>query len=66
MARGHRQVFQILVFLYNVRALKIVHLQVKPFTCKLNECGKQFTQLNNLKVRSFDSPLLFPEAHLNS
>lgn len=34
----------------NVRAHKIVHQQVKPFTCKLDDCGKQFTQLGNLKV----------------
>lgn len=35
----------------NVRAHKIVHQQIKPFTCKLDDCGKQFTQLGNLKVR---------------
>ena len=35
-----------------------MHLQVKPFTCKLDECGKQFTQLGNLKVSRFDYPLL--------
>lgn len=34
----------------NVRAHKIVHQQIKPFTCKLDDCGKQFTQLGNLKV----------------
>lgn len=33
-----------------MRAHKIVHQQIKPFTCKLDECGKQFTQLGNLKV----------------
>jgi hypothetical protein len=33
-----------------VRAHKIVHQQIKPFTCKLDDCGKQFTQLGNLKV----------------
>jgi hypothetical protein len=32
-----------------VRAHKIVHQQVKPFSCKLDDCGKQFTQLGNLK-----------------
>jgi uncharacterized Zn-finger protein len=35
----------------NVRAHKIVHQQIKPFMCKLDDCGKQFTQLGNLKVR---------------
>jgi uncharacterized Zn-finger protein len=35
----------------NVRAHKIVHQQVKPFTCRLDDCGKQFTQLGNLKVK---------------
>jgi hypothetical protein len=34
----------------NVRAHKIVHQQIKPFTCRLDDCGKQFTQLGNLKV----------------
>lgn len=38
----------------NVRAHKITHLQAKPFTCLLDDCGKQFTQLGNLKV----SPIL--------
>ncbi|KAL9093346.1 MAG: hypothetical protein Q9165_004087 [Trypethelium subeluteriae] len=33
----------------NVRAHKIVHQQIKPFTCRLDDCGKQFTQLGNLK-----------------
>jgi hypothetical protein len=33
-----------------VRAHKIVHQHLKPFTCKLDDCGKQFTQLGNLKV----------------
>ena len=33
-----------------MRAHKIVHQQVKPFTCQLDDCGKQFTQLGNLKV----------------
>jgi hypothetical protein len=28
-----------------------VHQQIKPFTCRLDDCGKQFTQLGNLKVR---------------
>jgi hypothetical protein len=37
----------------NVRAHKIVHQQVKPFSCKLDECGKQFTQLGNLKVSNY-------------
>jgi hypothetical protein len=32
-----------------VRAHKIVHQHIKPFTCKLDDCGKQFTQLGNLK-----------------
>jgi hypothetical protein len=36
----------------NVRAHKIVHEQAKPFLCKLEGCGKLFTQLGNLKVRS--------------
>ena len=36
----------------NVRAHKITHLQAKPFTCLLDDCGKQFTQLGNLKVSS--------------
>lgn len=27
-----------------------MHQQIKPFTCKLDDCGKQFTQLGNLKV----------------
>ena len=40
----------------NVRAHKITHLQAKPFTCLLDDCGKQFTQLGNLKV----SPSLHP------
>ncbi|PLN79222.1 hypothetical protein BDW42DRAFT_173281 [Aspergillus taichungensis] len=35
----------------NVRAHKITHQQAKPFTCLLDDCGKQFTQLGNLKVR---------------
>lgn len=34
----------------NVRAHKITHEQAKPFTCRLDDCGKQFTQLGNLKV----------------
>ena len=34
----------------NVRAHKIVHDGAKPFTCKLDNCLKQFTQLGNLKV----------------
>ena len=34
----------------NVRAHKITHQQAKPFTCLLDDCGKQFTQLGNLKV----------------
>lgn len=34
----------------NVRAHKITHLHEKPFTCLLDDCGKQFTQLGNLKV----------------
>ncbi|KAK1088542.1 DNA-binding transcription factor [Friedmanniomyces endolithicus] len=33
----------------NVRAHKIVHTSAKPFTCKLDICNKQFTQLGNLK-----------------
>ena len=36
-----------------MRAHKIVHQQIKPFTCRLDECGKQFTQLGNLKVSDF-------------
>lgn len=39
----------------NVRAHKITHQHAKPFTCLLDDCGKQFTQLGNLKVRSFFS-----------
>jgi hypothetical protein len=35
-----------------------VHQQIKPFTCKLDDCGKQFTQLGNLKVRKFGYFLL--------
>jgi uncharacterized Zn-finger protein len=34
----------------NVRAHKIVHQQIKPFSCRLDDCSKQFTQLGNLKV----------------
>ncbi|EAW08605.1 C2H2-type zinc finger protein [Aspergillus clavatus NRRL 1] len=34
----------------NVRAHKITHQHAKPFTCLLDDCGKQFTQLGNLKV----------------
>ncbi|KAF9892190.1 Zinc finger and SCAN domain-containing protein 5B [Aspergillus nanangensis] len=33
----------------NVRAHKITHQHAKPFTCLLDDCGKQFTQLGNLK-----------------
>lgn len=32
-----------------MRAHKIVHTSAKPFTCKLDNCNKQFTQLGNLK-----------------
>lgn len=32
-----------------MRAHKIVHNGAKPFTCKLDNCLKQFTQLGNLK-----------------
>ena len=32
-----------------MRAHKIVHTAVKPFTCKLDHCEKNFTQLGNLK-----------------
>ena len=32
-----------------MRAHKIVHTSAKPFTCKLDACNKQFTQLGNLK-----------------
>lgn len=32
-----------------MRAHKIVHTSAKPFTCKLDACVKQFTQLGNLK-----------------
>lgn len=28
----------------------MVHEQTKPFVCKLEKCGKHFTQLGNLKV----------------
>ena len=42
----------------NVRAHKIVHQQIKPFTCRLDDCGKQFTQLGNLKVTIACSVLL--------
>lgn len=35
-----------------MRAHKTVHEQAKPFLCKLEGCGKLFTQLGNLKVRS--------------
>jgi hypothetical protein len=35
----------------NVRAHRIVHMQAKPYLCKLDDCNKQFTQLGNLKVR---------------
>jgi uncharacterized Zn-finger protein len=34
----------------NVRAHKVTHEQAKPFTCVLDDCGKQFTQLGNLKA----------------
>ena len=34
----------------NVRAHKSTHDQGKPFICLLDDCGKQFTQLGNLKV----------------
>ncbi|KAH5617484.1 hypothetical protein HBI23_255840 [Parastagonospora nodorum] len=33
----------------NVRAHKIVHQQIKSFTCRLDDCRKQFTKLGNLK-----------------
>ncbi|KAL8811061.1 MAG: hypothetical protein Q9200_002089 [Gallowayella weberi] len=33
----------------NVRAHKIVHEGTKPFSCRLEQCGKRFTQLGNLK-----------------
>ena len=36
----------------NVRAHRIVHMQAKPYLCKLEGCNKQFTQLGNLKVRA--------------
>lgn len=36
----------------NVRAHKLTHDQSKRFDCRLDECGKQFTQLGNLKVRT--------------
>ena len=42
----------------NVRAHKIVHQQIKPFTCRLDDCGKQFTQLGNLKVGIFRKPIV--------
>ena len=35
----------------NVRAHKITHQEYKPYKCELDDCGKQFTQLGNLKVR---------------
>jgi uncharacterized Zn-finger protein len=46
----------------NVRAHKITHEHAKPFTCRLDDCGKQFTQLGNLKVCSYPFFLLHPEA----
>lgn len=33
----------------NLRPHKMVHQQVKPFTCRLDDCGKQITRLGNLK-----------------
>ena len=33
-----------------MRAHRVVHEQTKPFVCKLERCGKHFTQLGNLKV----------------
>jgi uncharacterized Zn-finger protein len=40
----------------NVRAHKITHEHKKPFECLLDQCGKQFTQLGNLKVSSNGQP----------
>ena len=42
-----------------MRAHRIVHDGAKPFTCKLDGCNKQFTQLGNLKVRNFTLLLLY-------
>jgi hypothetical protein len=46
-----------------------VHQQVKPFTCRLDDCGKQFTQLGNLKVSIRIRPTLsfanMPQSHQN-
>lgn len=33
-----------------MRAHQIVHTAAKPYACRLDECGKQFTQLGNLKA----------------
>lgn len=33
-----------------MRAHRITHEQAKPYTCQLDGCWKQFTQLGNLKV----------------
>ena len=39
-----------------MRAHKVVHASIKPFSCKLERCCKQFTQLGNLKVLYYVSP----------
>lgn len=54
----------------NVRAHKIVHEQIKPFSCKLEGCGKHFTQLGNLKVHTVGKLLrtatdFFSQSHQN-
>ncbi|KKA20228.1 C2H2 type zinc finger containing protein [Rasamsonia emersonii CBS 393.64] len=41
----------------NVRAHKITHEQAKPFTCLLDNCWKQFTQLGNLKNKFHSTTL---------
>lgn len=49
-----------------MRAHKIVHQQIKPFTCKLDDCGKQFTQLGNLKVCCATRPTMSHADRLQS
>lgn len=59
----------------NLRSHEKTHEKLKPFTCRLGDCGKEFSQLGNMKVRGslhlcvartdsiLDSPKHFPQGN---